>query len=146
MPRSSVQSRCLDSLVFQTTCWLQLVTITGAGGAGEQGTDEVFGGHSHVGTLIYLGDNWPAEYRNHLLTHNLHGHQINHQINLREQGGYRTVHAGQDVLFCADRQFIGVDLQYGPDGAVYFSDWYDPRHCHNPTSSSGTEETVACTA
>ncbi|MBL8816715.1 MAG: DUF1080 domain-containing protein [Planctomyces sp.] len=104
----------------------------GAGGAGKPGTDEVFGGHSHVGTMIYLGDNWPSEFRNHLMTHNLHGHQINHQMNLREQGGYRTVHAGQDLLFCADRQFIGVDLQYGPDGAVYISDWYDPRHCHNP--------------
>lgn len=104
----------------------------GAGGAGKPGTDEVYGGHSHVGTMIYLGDNWPAEYRNHLLTHNLHGHQINHQINRREGGGYNTVHAGQDLLFCADRQYIGVDLLYGPDGAVYMNDWYDPRHCHNP--------------
>lgn len=104
----------------------------GAGGAGKPGTDEVYGGHSHVGTMIYLGDNWPAEYRNHLMTHNLHGHQINHQINRREGGGYNTVHAGQDLLFCADRQYIGVDLLYGPDGAVYMNDWYDPRHCHNP--------------
>lgn len=104
----------------------------GEGGAGKPGTDEVYGGHSHVGTMIYLGDNWPPEYRNHLFTHNLHGHQINHQINVREGGGYNTVHAGTDVLFCADRQYIGVDLQCGPDGAVYISDWYDPRHCHNP--------------
>ena len=104
----------------------------GAGGAGKPGTDEVYGGHSHVGTMIYLGDNWPVEYRNHLFTHNLHGHQINHQINVREKGGYNTVHAGTDVMFCADRQYIGVDLQCGPDGAVYISDWYDPRHCHNP--------------
>jgi putative heme-binding domain-containing protein len=82
--------------------------------------------------MIYLGDNWPVEYRNHLFTHNLHGHQINHQINLREGGGFNTIHAGYDMLFCADRQFIGVDLMSGPDGAVYLSDWYDPRHCHNP--------------
>lgn len=104
----------------------------GEGGAGKPGTGEVFGGHSHVGTMIYLGDNWPDQYRNHLFTHNLHGHQINHQINLRQAGGYNTVHAGEDVLFCADQQFIGVDLQVGPDGAVYMIDWYDPRHCHNP--------------
>ncbi len=104
----------------------------GEGGAGKPGTDAVYGGHSHVGTMIYLGDNWPASYRNHLFTHNLHGHQINHQINVRDQGGFNSQHAGQDMLFCADRQYIGVDLQYGPDGAVYISDWYDPRHCHNP--------------
>jgi len=106
----------------------------GEGGAGKAGSREVFGGHSHVGTMIYRGDNWPAEYRNHLFTLNLHGHQLNHQVNLREAGGYNTVHAGSDVLFCSDQQFIGVDLQVGPDGAVYISDWYDPRHCHNPNT------------
>ncbi len=106
----------------------------GEGGAGKPGTNDVYGGHSHVGTMIYLGDNWPSQYRNHLFTHNLHGHQLNHQINKREAGGYNTVHAGYDVLFCADQQYIGVDLQVGPDGAVYFSDWYDPRHCHNPNA------------
>lgn len=104
----------------------------GEGGAGKRGSREVYGGHSHVGTMIYLGHNWPAEYRNHLFTHNLHGHQINHQVNRRRHGGYNTVHAGSDVFFCSDRQYIGVDLQYGPDGAVYISDWYDPRHCHSP--------------
>src|SRR5690606_1872279 len=62
----------------------------GEGGAGKKGSRKVYGGHSHVGTMIYLGDNWPVEYRNHLFTHNLHGHQINHQVNVREAGGYNT--------------------------------------------------------
>ncbi|OYP36593.1 PVC-type heme-binding CxxCH protein [Rhodopirellula sp. MGV] len=106
----------------------------GEGGAGKPGSRAVYGGHSHVGTMIYLGDNWPDEYRNHLFTLNLHGHQINHQVNRREAGGYNTQHAGSDVLFCADQQFVGVDLKVGPDGAVYISDWYDPRHCHNPNT------------
>lgn len=69
----------------------------GEGGAGKPGTDAVYGGHSHVGTMIYLGDNWPTSYRNHLFTHNLHGHQINHQINVRDQGGFNPQHAGQDM-------------------------------------------------
>ena len=104
----------------------------GEGGSGKPGSNDVYGGHSHVGTMIYLGDNWPSEYRNHLFTHNLHGHQMNQVINRREAGGYNSVHAGNDTLFCADQQYIGIDLQCGPDGAVYISDWYDPRHCHNP--------------
>ncbi len=104
----------------------------GEGGAGKRGSRALYGGHSHVGTMIYLGDNWPEQYRNHLFTHNLHGHRINHQINHREGSGFNTVHAGYDVFHCADPQYIGVDLQVGPDGAVYFSDWYDPRHCHSP--------------
>ena len=104
----------------------------GEGGAGKPGSRALYGGHSHVGTMIYLGDNWPDEYRNHLFTHNLHGHRINHQVNHRSGSGFNTVHAGYDVFHCNDPQYIGVDLQYGPDGAVYISDWYDPRHCHSP--------------
>jgi putative membrane-bound dehydrogenase-like protein len=104
----------------------------GEGGAGKPGSNDVYGGHSHVGTLIYQGDNWPAKYYGHLFTHNLHGHQINQQVNIREGGGYNTLHAGEDMLFCAEPQFIGVDLQCGPDGAVYMSDWHDKRLCHSP--------------
>ncbi len=104
----------------------------GAGGAGVQGSDAIYGGHSHVGTLIYQGDNWPAEYRGHLFTHNLHGHQINQQVNNRLGSGFDTVHAGRDQLFCSDPKYVAIDLQTGPDGAVYFIDWYDQQHCHNP--------------
>ena len=85
-----------------------------------------------MGTMLYLGDNWPDTYRDHLFTHNLHGHQINHQINRREGSGFNTIHAGNDVFFCEDLRHIGVDLKYGPDGAVYTIDWYDQRLCHNP--------------
>lgn len=106
----------------------------GAGGAGIPGSDAIYGGHSHVGTLIYQGDNWPEEYRGHLFTHNLHGHQINQQINRREGSGFNTVHAGQDLFFCSDPRYVAVDLQTGPDGAVYFIDWYDSQHCHNPNT------------
>ncbi len=108
----------------------------GAGGAGVPGSDAIYGGHSHVGTMIYLGDNWPDEYRGHLFTHNLGGHQINQQINQPLGSGYNTVHAGRDLLFCTDPKYVAVDLQYGPDGAVYFIDWYDQQHCHNPNTES----------
>lgn len=107
----------------------------GAGGAGERGSDAIYGGHSHVGTMIYLGDNWPDEYRGHLFTHNLHGHQVNHQVNRPLGSGYDTVHAGRDFLFCSDPKYVAIDLQYGPDGAVYVIDWYDQQHCHNPNDS-----------
>jgi putative membrane-bound dehydrogenase-like protein len=106
----------------------------GAGGAGARGTDAIYGGHSHVGTMIYYGDNWPAEYRGQMFTHNLGGHQINRDINKRLGSGYDTVHADNDMLFCTDPKYVAVDLQYGPDGAVYFIDWYDQQHCHNPNT------------
>ncbi len=107
---------------------------SGEGGAGKPGTTAVYGGHSHVGTMIYLGDNWPDTYRDHLFTHNLHGHQINHQINVRTGAAYETFHAGYDLSFVPDATYLPVDLQYGPDGAVYVIDWSDTQHCHNPNA------------
>jgi len=106
----------------------------GAGGAGARGTDAIYGGHSHVGTMIYYGDNWPEEFRGQLFTHNLGGHQINREINKRVGSGYETVHAENDMLFCTDPKYVAVSLKYGPDGAVYFIDWYDQQHCHNPNT------------
>lgn len=106
----------------------------GEGGAGARGTRRIYGGHSHIGTMLYQGDNWPGAYRNRLYTHNLHGHQINVQVNEREGSAYNTRHAGQDFLFCSDPRYIAIDLKYGPDGAVYINDWYDTQHCHNPNT------------
>lgn len=106
----------------------------GEGGAGKRGTDAIYGGHSHVGTMFYYGDNWPDEYRGRLFTHNLGGHQINQEINQALGSGFETVHAERDMSFCADPKFVAVDLQYGPDGAVYMIDWYDQQHCHNPNA------------
>jgi len=105
---------------------------SGEGGAGKPGTTAVYGGHSHVGTLIYNGDNWPAIYRDHLFTHNLHGHQINQQHMVRTGSAYETFHAGYDLLYSPASDYIPVDLQTGPDGAVYVIDWTDTQHCHNP--------------
>jgi hypothetical protein len=34
-------------------------------------------------------------------------------------------------MICADPWFMGVLLQYGPDGAVYVSDWSDTGECHS---------------
>lgn len=102
----------------------------GEGGAGVPGSRAIYGGHSHVGTMIYLGSNWPQTYRDQLFTHNLHGHQMNRQRNVRLGSGYETLHAGSDQLYTSDPMFIGVDLKYGPDGAVYMIDWVDQQHCH----------------
>jgi len=104
----------------------------GEGGAGKPGTTAIYGGHSHVGTMIYLGDNWPDTYRDHLFTNNLFGHQMNHEENVRSGSGYETIHGGYDLLFAPDPKYIAVDLQTGPDGAVYLIDWCDLQHCHNP--------------
>lgn len=90
------------------------------------------GGHAHAGAMIYLADNWPAKYRGHLFTLNLHGRRANQEILERNGSGYVAKH-GEDVFFFNDGWFRGLDLSYGPDGGVFALDWSDTGECHEHT-------------
>lgn len=92
----------------------------------------VGGGHAHAGGMIYLGDNWPDEYRGRIFMNNLHGHRINMDILERKGSGF-VGHHGADFLFTRDRWSLILNLQYGPDGSVYMIDFYEKNLCHNPT-------------
>ncbi len=94
--------------------------------------DRLGGGHAHSGATIYLGDNWPQSYRGRLLTLNLHGRRVNVERLEREGSGYVGRHE-PDTLQAADPWFRGIDLSYGPDGAVYVLDWSDTGECHEAT-------------
>jgi putative membrane-bound dehydrogenase-like protein len=100
------------------------------GGLGTTAEDEAGGGHAHCGTMVYLGDNWPERYRNSVYMHNIHGKRINNDILHRAGSGYTASH-GRDVLRSRDPWYMGVTLAYGPDGAVYSSDWSDTGECHS---------------
>ncbi|MBI3822893.1 MAG: hypothetical protein HY289_09495, partial [Planctomycetes bacterium] len=76
---------------------------------------EAGGGHAHVGCMIYLGDNWPARYRNGVFMCNLHGNRINHDILERNGSTYVARHA-KDFMHANDPWFRGLALHYGPDG------------------------------
>lgn len=99
-------------------------------GAGTEAEDAAGGGHAHCGTMIYLGDNWPDRYRNTLFTNNIHGRRINNDITRRSGSGYLASH-GPDIMRSRDPWFIGVTLQYGPDGTVFVIDWSDTGECHS---------------
>ena len=91
--------------------------------------DQFGGGHAHVGAMIYLGDNWPAENRGHLFTLNFHGRRVNQEILERHDSGYIGRH-GNDLLVSKDKWFRGMELGYGPDGGVFLLDWSDAGECH----------------
>ncbi len=91
--------------------------------------DAVGGGHAHAGTLIYLGDMFPKEYRGSLLTNNILGNRVNRDL-LEPQGSGYVGHHGGDFMRANDGWFRGLRLELGPDGSVYDSDWYDARACH----------------
>ena len=107
------------------------------GGQGKHG--EAGGGHAHVGAMIYLGDNWPDEYRNSVFTANLHGHRVNNDTLERSGSGYVARHA-KDFLFANDDWFRGLELKYGPDGAVYLTDWSDMGECHDTDADNAHRE------
>src|SRR5689334_5333416 len=87
------------------------------------------GGHAHCGTLVYLGDRFPASFRNTVFMCNIHGRRINNDILRRKGSGYTASH-GKDFMIAGDPWFMGVTLRTGPDGSVFVSDWSDTGECH----------------
>jgi putative membrane-bound dehydrogenase-like protein len=97
---------------------------------GTQVHNEAGGGHAHCGGMIYLGDNWPDDYRNAMFTCNTHGTRLNCDYLQRQGCGYVGKH-GPDMLFVDSPWFRGVALDYGPDGSVFVADWCDLGECHD---------------
>jgi putative membrane-bound dehydrogenase-like protein len=92
--------------------------------------DEAGGGHAHCGAMIYLGDNWPAEYRGGIFMCNIHGRRINHNRLVRTPEGYIGKRA-PDVIRSQDPWFRGTAVMMGHDGGVYIADWSDAGECHD---------------
>ncbi|MCE9564757.1 MAG: c-type cytochrome [Planctomycetes bacterium] len=105
---------------------------------GSNDTLALGGGHSHCGTLIYLGDSFPNSFRNTVFMCNVHGRRINNDILKPKGSGYTASH-GKDFMIAADPWFMGVTLRTGPDGSVFVSDWSDTGECHTykPDRSTG---------
>ena len=100
--------------------------------SGDGAANAYGGGHAHVGMMIYLGDNWPAAFRDQLYTLNFHGRRANTEILERQGSGYVARH-GPDFFISSDPWFRGQELAYGPDGGVFVLDWSDTGECHNAT-------------
>jgi putative membrane-bound dehydrogenase-like protein len=95
-------------------------------------TSERGGGHAHSGFMFYLGDNWPAKFRNTALTVNYHGKRLNNDRIERAGATYTAKHLPDPISF-GDPWFRGVELTSGPDGGVYVADWSDIGECHDET-------------
>ncbi|MGV3484604.1 MAG: PVC-type heme-binding CxxCH protein, partial [Planctomycetaceae bacterium] len=96
---------------------------------GNSKSDQAGGGHAHAGAMIYLGDRWPAEYRNELFMNNIHGQRLNIDILKPNGSGYVGSH-GPDFLLTGDQASQILNLRYGPDGDAWMIDWYDMQACH----------------
>ena len=97
---------------------------------GRGGADSLGGGHAHVGMMIYQGDNWPSQYRDKLMTQNMHGRRTNVEA-IERQGSALIMKHQPDILKSDDEWFRGIELSQGPDGAVTILDWSDIGECHD---------------
>ena len=130
--RYALMETCADHIHWAGGLWTD--SREGKGKHGEAG-----GGHAHVGAMIYLGDNWPDLYRNDVFTCNIHGKRINRDRLERRGSGYVARHE-PDFLMANDTWFRGLELKYGPDGAVYMTDWYDTGECHENDADNAHRE------
>ena len=98
--------------------------------AGNGRSGDAGGGHAHSGALIYQGGAWPKEYAGSLFMNNIHGARLNRDI-LEPKGSGFVGHHAPDFLFANDSWSQIINLKTGPDGQVYFIDWYDRQQCHH---------------
>jgi putative heme-binding domain-containing protein len=131
---------CFDSLgnQFSADCHSRPVTMLLRGGIYESfgkphdglGYAPAMTGHDHgstgiAGALVYDdSEGFPAEYQGNLFVGNVITNTI-HRDRLQWKGSSPWVEAPEDFLVCDDWWFRPVDLQTGPDGALYIADFYN---------------------
>jgi putative membrane-bound dehydrogenase-like protein len=98
------------------------------GGNGR--SSDAGGGHAHSGAMIYQGGAWPEAYNGSLIMNNIHGARLNRDT-LEPKGSGFVGHHAPDFLLANDSWSQIINMKYGPDGQVYFIDWYDRQQCHH---------------
>jgi putative membrane-bound dehydrogenase-like protein len=91
--------------------------------------DNFVGGHVTVSGLIYRGDTFPEMYRDQYIHVDTLGHGILWSKFEQNGSSFKTKHGGE-LLAGNDSWFAPCDATVGPDGALYFADWYDKRTAH----------------
>jgi putative membrane-bound dehydrogenase-like protein len=90
---------------------------------------------AYCGAMIYLGDTWPQQYRNTFFFNDIHMNILRNEKFVRNGSGNLSEKNG-DFMTSGDPWYRGLSPQYGPDGSVYQSDWYDKVPCHQQKAFS----------
>ena len=95
---------------------------------------DVFNGYTAgAGHYLYTARSFPKEYWNRVAFINEPTAHIIGQGILEKQGAGFVTRDGWNLAAGAEEWFAPVHTQVGPDGAVWFSDWYNFIIQHNPT-------------
>lgn len=84
---------------------------------------------AYCGAMVYLGGQWPEKYRDTFFFGDIHMNKLRNERFERKGSGMKAVKNG-DFLFSEDPWYRGLSQQYGPDGSVFISDWYDKMPCY----------------
>lgn len=83
---------------------------------------------AHGGARFYLADQFPEKYRGRLFMCNIHMHGVLTDTLERKGSGYVATH-GDEFCMSNDPQWLGFNMELGPDGSVYAIDWHDSDIC-----------------
>jgi putative membrane-bound dehydrogenase-like protein len=84
---------------------------------------------AYCGAMIYLGGQWPQEFRNTFFFHDIHMNKLRNEKLVRAGSGMKA-EKYMDFMYSNDPWYRGLSPQYGPDGSVFVNDWYDKVPCH----------------
>jgi glucose/arabinose dehydrogenase/azurin len=87
-----------------------------------------------AGIEIISSSNFPDEVQGDFLVNNNIGFQGTKQYRIVHEGSAIRGTEGVDLLQSSDPNYRPIDLEFGPDGALYIVDWYNPliSHGENP--------------
>jgi len=86
--------------------------------------DHKHGSTAIAGVVYYAATNFPEEYRNNIFVGNVMTCRIDRD-SLEMHGSTGIAREKPDFLSCDDPWFRPVDLELGPDGALYMADFYN---------------------
>ena len=84
---------------------------------------------AYCGAMIYLGGQWPKEFRDTFFFNDIHMNKLRCEQLTRDGSGMKSAKK-MDFMVSPDAWYRGLSPQYGPDGSVFVNDWYDKVPCH----------------
>lgn len=87
-------------------------------------TEDAHGASGFAGLAYYTADAFPAKYRDSLFLGNPLTHRV-HRDRPTPSGSTHHMTRKPDFLVSSDPWFRPVDVELGPDGALYVADWYN---------------------
>ena len=94
-------------------------------GWGPQMMEHLHGSTAIAGVVLYEANQFPPAYRDNFFGGNVVTNRINRNV-LRWHGSSPEAVEQPDFVVSDDPNFRPVDIELGPDGALYIADFYNP--------------------